>query len=94
MPTRPPHPNIEVRAEAINLFLAAFDVFPSLAQKYLTTRGFAQVNHDGKLFPARAFIPLDAWLNTLGSASSATRTFLSRYPISRERCGRWTSRTT
>lgn len=64
MPQRPNNPDIEVRAEAINLFLAAFDVFPSLAQKYLISRGFAKLNRDGKLQPARAYIPLDPWLET------------------------------
>lgn len=64
MPTRPAHPDIEVRAGAITLFLSAFDAFPSLAQKYLVERGFAELGRDGKLVAARSYIPLDAWLAT------------------------------
>ena len=64
MPQRRKYPDIEVRAGAVNLFLAAFDVFPSLAQRYLISRGFARLNHDGKLRIEKSFIPLDLWLET------------------------------
>lgn len=64
MPTRLSYPSIEVRSGAVHLFLAAFDVFPSLAQKYLVQRGFAHALPGHKLQPTRHFIPLDAWLET------------------------------
>ncbi len=48
----------------MNLFIAAFDVFPSLAQKYLVQRGFADASGGRKLHPTRNFIPLDTWLET------------------------------
>jgi hypothetical protein len=64
MASRQTHPSIEVRAGAMNLFIAAFDVFPSLAQKYLVQRGFADASGGRKLHPTRNFIPLDTWLET------------------------------
>jgi hypothetical protein len=64
MPPSPNHPNIEVRAGAVHLFLAAFDVFPSLAQRYLVRRGFAETIVGDKLQPTKGFLPLDAWLET------------------------------
>lgn len=67
MPSKPTHPDIEVRAGAMSLFVAAFDVFPSIAQKYLITRGFAKPDHDGKLVPARTYISLDSWLETFNA---------------------------
>ena len=57
------HPDIEVRAAATKLFAAAFEVFPSLAQKYLGGFAFALEDVPSRI-PKRGFIPLDAWLDT------------------------------
>lgn len=56
--------DIEVRADAVTLFIAAFDVFPSLGQKYLVQHGVAEALRDGKLRPVGDFLPLRQWLDT------------------------------
>lgn len=56
--------DIEVRADAMRLFVAAFEVFPSIAQRYLQERGLASTSADGKLRLKKEFIPLDVWLAT------------------------------
>ena len=63
MTSRHVHPGVEVRAGAVTLFVAAFDVFPSIAQKYLVQKGCATML-GGQIQPARTFIPLDTWLDT------------------------------
>jgi hypothetical protein len=56
--------DIEVRADAMNLFIAAFELFPSIAHKYLHKRGLATVSTtSGKLQLEKSFIQLDVWLN-------------------------------
>lgn len=52
------YPNIKVRAEALNLFVDAFKVFPSLADKYVGRLG---IDREGKP-TGTEFIALDAWL--------------------------------
>lgn len=64
MRKKPTHPNIEVRADAAGLLVAAFDVFPSIAQKYLRRLGFSRLEDVGDLRPGSAYIPLDVWLAT------------------------------
>lgn len=64
MQVRRAHPDIEVRADAMNVFIAAFDVFPSIAQKYLHRKGLVTIDAKGKMRPDRAYIPLDTWLHT------------------------------
>lgn len=61
---RQSYADIEVRADAMNLFIAAFDVFPSIAQKYLHQKGLVTVDANGKLKPGSAYIPLELWLKT------------------------------
>lgn len=61
------YPDIEVRAGAMNVFLAAFDVFPSLAEKYLVEAGVARRVAGNQLQPTRGYIPLDTWLGTFDS---------------------------
>ena len=63
MTPRQVYPGIEVRAGAVTLFVAAFDVFPSIAQKYLVQKGCAVVIGQ-QIQPTRTFIPLDTWLDT------------------------------
>lgn len=64
MQQRQTHPDIEVRSDAMNLFIAAFDVFPSIAQKYLSRSGVVRLDAEGKARAAKPFIPLDLWLRT------------------------------
>lgn len=52
--------DVEVRPEAVELFVAAFDTFPSIGQKYLSRYGVAQ----GSPPMSRPYIPLAAWLST------------------------------
>lgn len=64
MQKRKPHPNIEVRADAASLLVAAFDVFPSIAEKYLRKLGFSRAEDVAGLQPGTTYIPLDVWLAT------------------------------
>jgi hypothetical protein len=57
-------PDIEVRADAMSMLVAAFELFPSIAQKYLPKQGPLSVNRDGKLRVEEGFMPLDVWLDT------------------------------
>lgn len=61
---RPTYPDIEVRADAMNLFISAFAVFPSIARKYLQQKGLIRLDDDGKLKPEHQYIPLSIWLET------------------------------
>lgn len=59
--SRQPGSSIEVRAEATKLFLEAFEVFPSLAQKYVA--GLSRTA-EKSVYGGKAYIPLEAWLST------------------------------
>jgi hypothetical protein len=52
--------DVEVRPEAVELFVAAFETFPSIGQKYLSKYGVAKTGTSGN----RAYIPLNSWLST------------------------------
>lgn len=52
--------DVEVRPEAVDVFVAAFDTFPSIGQKYLSRYGVAPVPPAG----TRPYIPLTSWLGT------------------------------
>lgn len=54
--------DIEVRADAMQLFINAFELFPSIAQKYLNKSGLVTLDANGRPHVEKAFIPLDLWL--------------------------------
>lgn len=53
--------DVEVRPEAIQLFLEAFSIFPSIGQKYLVKHGI--LPPAPKTLPPGRYIPLTAWLD-------------------------------
>lgn len=55
--------DVEVRPEAVNLIVAAFDMFPSIGQKYLVKHGILPSGTKAPQ-PAR-YIPLHLWLAAL-----------------------------
>lgn len=54
---------VEVRPEAVDVLLAAFDMFPSMGQKYLGRYGLVQRTTTAPM-ASRSYIPLAAWLGT------------------------------
>jgi len=52
--------DVEVRPEAVDLFVAAFDTFPSIGQRYLSKHGVVRSGASG----SRSYIPLPSWLGT------------------------------
>lgn len=52
--------DVEVRPEAVEVFVSAFDTFPSIGQKYLSRHGLLASKPPAN----RPFIPLPLWLGT------------------------------
>lgn len=60
--------DIEVRADAMSLFIAAFELFPSIAHKYLHKRGLIAVDAaTGRMRLEKSYIQLDVWLEIFGA---------------------------
>ncbi len=69
MPQPQSYLDVEVRPEAVNLIVGAFEVFPSIGQKYLAKYGISS-SGAANIPASRPYIPLVSWLATFKSVLS------------------------